>query len=183
VESDLYSGTIETASHAASSYSGDDRPIPPLDMKPVLALKKRLLLLRQIVAPLRDVLNEALRPDNPGLISPDMRVFYQDVYDHTLRIVEQVDLHRDIVGGVIDVMMAQVSNRIAETSNRLNQVMKTMTGVSTILMSAALISGIYGMNFKYMPELEWHYGYFIALGAMVVVSGLLTIYFRRIKWF
>lgn len=133
-------------------YESEDAP----DFKPAVAIKKRLLLLRQAVSPLRDILNELLRIDNPNLISPETRIFYQDVYDHTLRLVEQVDLHRDIMGGVMDILMSQ-------TSNRLNQVMKTLTGISTILMSAALISGIYGMNFKNMPELNWRNGYFIFL--------------------
>jgi magnesium transporter len=146
------------------------------DFKPAVRLKKRLLLLRQAVSPLRDVLNELLRTDDPSLISPETRVFYQDVYDHTLRLVEQVDLHRDIMGGVMDVLMSQ-------TSNRLNQVMKTLTSISTILMSAALIAGIYGMNFKNMPELEWRYGYFLSLGLMVALATALALYFRKIKWF
>ena len=146
------------------------------DFKPAVLLKKRLLLLRQAVSPLRDVVNQVLRIDNPTLISPETRVFYQDVYDHTLRLVEQVDLHRDIMGGVIDVLMSQ-------TSNRLNQVMKTLTGISTILMSAALIAGIYGMNFKNMPELNWQNGYFMSLGLMAVMATTLTLYFKKIKWF
>ena len=153
-------------------YESDEVP----DFKPAVRLKKRLLLLRQAVSPFRDVLNELLRNDDPNLLSPSTRVFYQDVYDHTLRLVEQVDLHRDIMGGVMDVLMSQ-------TSNRLNQVMKTLTGISTILMSAALIAGIYGMNFKIMPELNWQKGYFMALGLMVVMATTLTLYFKKIKWF
>lgn len=146
------------------------------DLKPALALKKRLLLLRQTVAPLRDVLNYILRIDDPALVPSELRVFYQDVYDHTLRLTEQIDLHRDILGGVMDALMAQ-------SSYRLNQVMKALTGVSTILMSAALIAGIYGMNFKVMPELHWKYGYGMALTMMVIVAGSLVAYFKKIKWF
>jgi magnesium transporter len=155
-----------------SIYDSEEVP----DFKPAILLKKRLLLLRQAVSPLRDVLNQLLRIDDPTLIAPATRVFYQDVYDHTLRLVEQVDLHRDIMGGVMDLMMSQ-------TSNRLNQVMKTLTGISTILMSAALVAGIYGMNFKNMPELDWKMGYFLALGLMVLIVIVLTIYFKKIKWF
>ena len=147
-----------------------------INLKPALTLKKRLLLLRQAVSPLRDVLNQLLRTDDPSLISPDLRVFYQDVYDHTLRLVEQIDLHRDIMGGVMDAAMAQ-------NSNRLNQVMKTMTGISTLLMTVTLIAGIYGMNFDFMPELKWRYGYFFALGSMVLVGSGVAWYFKRIKWF
>lgn len=150
-------------------------PGAEIDLTPALTLKKRLLLLRQAVTPVRDLLNQLLRADQP-LLADSTRVYYQDVYDHTLRLVEQVDLHRDILTGVMDAMMAQ-------TSNRLNQVMKTLTGISTILMSAALIAGIYGMNFKNMPELNTRYGYFFALGSMVLIAGGLAAYFRKIRWF
>lgn len=146
------------------------------DLAPALKLKKQLLLLRQAVSPLRDVLNHILRIDDTTLFPSELRVFYQDVYDHTLRLVEQVDLHRDILGGVIDATMAQ-------TSNRLNQVMKTMTGISTLLMTVTLIAGIYGMNFANMPELKWQFGYFYALGSMVVVGLIVGLYFKKIKWF
>jgi len=146
-----------------------------LDIKPALALKKNALLLRQTLSPIRDLLNHFLRTDQP-LIAPATRVYYLDVYDHALRLVEQVDLQRDILSGTLDAVMAQ-------TANRLNKVMKTMTGISTILMSSALIAGIYGMNFDNMPELRTHYGYFYTLGAMAAVSLGLALFFRRIKWF
>lgn len=145
------------------------------DVAPALRMKRKLLLLRQSIAPMRDLLNELLRSDRT-LIPAETRIYFQDVYDHALRQVEQVDLHRDILSGVLDAMVAQ-------TSNRLNQVMKTMTGVSTILMSAALITGVYGMNFVNMPELKTRYGYYGALAAMGVVAGILTWFFKRIKWF
>jgi magnesium transporter len=147
-----------------------------IDIKPALRLKKRLLLLRQAISPLRDLLNQLLRIDDPALIAPSLRIFYQDVYDHTLRLVEQIDLHRDILGSVMEASMAQ-------TSNRLNQVMKTMTGISTILMTDALIAGIYGMNFKNIPELNWPLGYFLSLGTMAVLSLALAVFFKKIRWF
>jgi magnesium transporter len=146
-----------------------------LDVKPALALKKNALLLRQTLSPIRDLLNQFLRTDQP-LVAPVTRVYYLDVYDHALRLVEQVDLQRDILSGTLDAVMAQ-------TANRLNKVMKTMTGISTILMSAALIAGIYGMNFENMPELRTRYGYFFTLAGMAALSLGLVMFFRRIKWF
>ncbi len=157
---------IETAVYGSRDAS---------DLGPALQLKKRLMLLRQTVSPLRDVLNELLR-GGEGLIDAQTRVYFQDVYDHALRLVEQLDLHRDILGGVMEAVMAQ-------TSNRLNEVMKRMTAISTVLMSAGLITGVYGMNFKYMPETNWHYGYFGALAAMVGVATGLFLYFRKVRWF
>ncbi len=153
----------------------DDADNDSVNLKVALRLKKRLLLLRQTVSPLRDLINQILRTDSP-LLPPSLHVYFQDVYDHALRLVEQVDLHRDILTGALDALMAQ-------TGNRLNQVMKKMTGISTILMSAALISGIYGMNFQNIPELKAHDGYYLALGGMVLVAGILWGIFRAIRWF
>lgn len=158
--------TLETSIYSAAAN---------IDVAPALRMKKKLLLLRQSIAPMRDLLNQLLRSDQ-ALIPADARLYFQDVYDHALRQVEQVDLHRDILSGVLDAIVAQ-------TSNRLNQVMKTMTAVSTILMSASLITGVYGMNFDHMPELHLRYGYAGALAAMGGVAAVLTWFFRRIKWF
>jgi magnesium transporter len=162
---DLEIDQVET-----SVYTSKEMP----DWTDALLLKKRLLILRQVIAPTRDLMNHFLRAEQP-LVPPELRIYFQDVYDHTLRQVEQVDLHRDIVTGVMDAMMAQVSNR-------LNQVMKTLTVVSIILMTNSLIAGIYGMNFVNMPELKTQNGYFVVLGVMVALTVGLLGWFRRIKW-
>ncbi|MBC8102275.1 MAG: magnesium/cobalt transporter CorA [Cytophagales bacterium] len=167
LETQVY--TVSVAATAAASSR------EPLELAPALRFKKKLLLLRQTVAPLRDILNELLRTGEP-LVPGETTAYFQDVYDHTLRLLEQIDLHRDIVGGVMDAVMAQ-------TNNRLNQVVKTLTVFSTMLMSASLVAGIYGMNFKYMPELEWRYGYFGALALMLGIIAALALYFKRIGWF
>ncbi|MCC6730925.1 MAG: magnesium/cobalt transporter CorA [Chthonomonadales bacterium] len=153
----------------SAAYSGGD-----VAMGEAMLLKRRLLVLRQAVAPTRDMLNQLLRVDMP-IIDNGVRLYLQDVYDHALRLVEQVDLHREILSGALDAMVAQVSNR-------LNQVMKTLTSLSTIMMSVGLVAGIYGMNFRHMPELELQWGYFFALGAMALVAAALVLYFRRIRW-
>lgn len=159
---------------AVESRAYDPAADTAKDLAVALLLKKRLLMLRQVVAPMRDILNHLLRADNPH-ISRQERVYYQDVYDHTLRLLEQIDLHRDILGGVMDAVMAQ-------TGNRLNQIMKTLTAISTVLMSSSLIAGIYGMNFKNMPELNFAFGYPAALLLMVTVAGCVLAYFKRIRW-
>lgn len=149
-------------------------PSSMADIGPALVLKRRLLLLRQTLAPMRDLANSLLRADL-DLVPNATRVYYQDVYDHTLRLLEQVDLHRDILTSALEAQLAQISNR-------LNQVMKTLTSISAILMTLALVAGIYGMNFRHMPELEWRYGYFAALGAMGVIAVGLAAFFRKIRW-
>lgn len=146
-----------------------------IDILPALALRKRLLLLRQTIAPLRDMLSQLMRTGEP-LIANNTRVYYQDVIDHTTRLVEQIDLHREIVNGILDAIMAQ-------TNNRLNQVVKTLTGISTVLMSAALIATVSTMNYSDTLNTHSPRGFWIVLTCMALVSIGLWSYFRRIKWF
>jgi magnesium transporter len=146
-----------------------------LDITAAMKLKRQLLILRQTIAPTRDVMNHLMRLETPHIAS-SVRLYLQDVYDHSLHLVEQVDLSRDMLSGALDAMVAQ-------TSNRLNQIMKTMTALTTILATLTLIAGIYGMNFKHMPELAWKNGYFGALALMGLIAVALTAYFKRIKWF
>jgi len=140
----------------------------------IFRMKRSLLVLRRIATPLRDVFNILTRREQP-LLSEQATLYLRDVYDHVLRIVDTIDTYRDILAGALDSYLTVISNR-------LNSVMKVLTVVATILISMQVVSGIYGMNFKYMPELHWHYGYFATLGLMVVISLGLLYYFKRIKW-
>lgn len=151
-------------------YSG--RPMPPAS-----AVKYRRLLLemRRQMSPIRDAVNTLLRRDTP-IIQNEARAYLQDVYDHTLRVLEGIDLNRDILTSIMD---AQLSVQ----SNRLNEVMKNMTSLATILMMMALITGVYGMNFEHMPELHWKYGYLMVHIALILVffGGLGVA--SKIGWF
>ena len=140
----------------------------------VFALKKELLNLRRTLSPERDVLNVLLRRDVP-LFGSDILVYFQDVYDHTIRVLDSVDLYRDQLSGLLDAHLSIVSNR-------LNETMKRMTALATILMTLALVSGIYGMNFRIMPELDWQYGYAYALSLMLTLGVGLFVIFNRIGW-
>jgi magnesium transporter len=97
------------------------------------------------------------------------------VLDHLLRVIDQIDTQRELMGNVVDASLAI-------GANRMNEVMKKMTSWGAILIVATLIAGIYGMNFKNMPELSWHYGYFVALSSMLVITGGLYLYFKRKSW-
>lgn len=150
-------------------YQGDNR-----QLRNLLQLKRRLIEMRRHVTPIRDIMNGLLRRDL-DLIPIDTRVYFQDVYDHTLRLSELADINRETLTSALDVHLSAVSNN-------LNTVMKKMTVISTVLMSGALIAGIYGMNFKHMPELNWFWGYPFAL-LLMVASGLLIMgLFRWKKW-
>ncbi|MGV3618819.1 MAG: magnesium/cobalt transporter CorA [Fimbriimonas sp.] len=140
----------------------------------ILRIKRNLLEIRRAVSPLRDVVNSLLRRDLER-IPPDAQPYFQDVFDHVLRISEMIDTNRESLNGLLDI-------HLSTTSNSLNQVMKKMTVLSTVLMSMALIAGIYGMNFDRMPELRWAYGYPFALGLMLGAGVLIVYIFRRVKW-
>jgi len=140
----------------------------------IFHLKRGLVLMRQVAAPLRDAVNTLIRRDQTLLSQRDI-TYLRDVYDHTLRIVDVLDTYRDILTSALDAYLTVISNQ-------QNVVMKQLTVAATVLMSVGLIAGIYGMNFVVMPEIHWRFGYPYALGLMAVVSGVLLYYFKRVKW-
>jgi magnesium transporter len=140
----------------------------------IFGLKKDLLKLRRVVSPERDVMNVLLRREIP-VFKPEEIVYLQDVYDHIVRVTDSVDTYRDLLSSALD-------SYLSLQSNRLNQIVKVLTIASISLMSSALIAGIYGMNFDFMPELHWRYGYAFALLLMVGISVGLIALFKRLKW-
>ena len=140
----------------------------------MFALKKDLLSMRRIVAPERDVLNVLLRRQLP-IFRPDDVAYLQDVYDHIVRVTDNIDTYRDLLSSALD-------SYLSLQSNNLNQIMKLLTIGSIILMTAGLIAGLYGMNFEHMPELKWPIGHGWALIWIVITTIALVIYFRRKKW-
>lgn len=140
----------------------------------IFRTKKELLFLRRNVTPLRDVFNTMLRREQP-IFSRETHIYFQDVFDHLIRVADTIDTLRDILGSTMEAYLSI-------SGNRMNMVMKRLTSISAILMSLALIASIYGMNFDYMPELKWRFGYTGALTAMLVIGLAIYLYFRRIKW-
>jgi len=143
-------------------------------LQSIFKVKKTLLALRRIIAPERDLLLILARRDLP-LIEDSSTVYFQDIFDHCVRILDNITMYQDLLTSALDAYLSM-------TSARLNQVMKALASISAILMSVTLIAGIYGMNFTYMPELEWPLGYPFALMLMLVVGGVLAAMFKRIKW-
>jgi magnesium transporter len=140
----------------------------------ILELRRDLLMIRRVAGPERDVMNVLVRRDPPLFGSKEI-IYFQDVYDHLLRITDTVDIYRDMLSSVLDANLSMISYT-------LNVVVKRLTSSSIILMSMGLIAGIYGMNFVYMPELEWRYGYPFALALMAVVAVIEFAVFRHIDW-
>jgi magnesium transporter len=143
-------------------------------LREIFRIKKQLLFFRRAVTPLRDVFNTLLRREQP-IFSRETSVYFQDVFDHLIRVSEMIDNLREMLGSTMEAYLSI-------SGNRMNMVMKRLTSISAILMSMTLVAGIYGMNFKYMPELEWRYGYSGSLISMVIIGLALYIYFRKINW-
>jgi magnesium transporter len=143
----------------------------PGDMNRLLSLKRSIVHIRRAVTPQREVLNQLTRHDFP-FVRPENLVYFRDVYDHLIRIAEELDSLRDILSSVLEI-------HLASTSNQLNATMKRLTAYGTIFVMITAIAGIYGMNFKFMPELEWRYGYFVVLGIMAAISLGLYFYFKK----
>jgi len=147
----------------------------PQTMDRLFASKRTLLQLRRVAAPQRDMMNILLRHD-ATLVSAPLRAYFRDIYDHLLRITEQIDTHRDLLAGALDIYLSIVSNR-------LNEVVKVLTVITATFASLAVISGIYGMNFeRSYPPFDWQYGFFAALGIMAASVAVMLIIFRRLRW-
>ncbi|HEY0399356.1 MAG TPA: CorA family divalent cation transporter, partial [Acidimicrobiia bacterium] len=137
-------------------------------------LRHDLIGYRRIVSPLRDALNPLLRRE-VDFIGEEAIVHLRDVYDHVVRAIELGEAHRDLLNGALDAHLALVSNR-------MNLVMKKATSWGAILVCATFVAGVYGMNFKNMPELDWRFGYPMALGIMGLISLVLYVTFKRRDW-
>jgi magnesium transporter len=137
-------------------------------------VRRQLFELRRVLAPGREVLNELVRRETP-LVNDQTMNYFHDVYDHILRVLDWVDAYREMSGTLYEMQLAMASHQ-------LDQVIRTLTVWSIILLAATLIAGIYGMNFRHMPELSWLLGYPFAILLMLVVSGVLLVFFRRRRW-
>jgi magnesium transporter len=137
-------------------------------------LKREMIYVRKSVWPLRELISGLERAESP-LIKETTGIFLRDVYDHSIQVIDTIETYRDMLSGMLDMYLSSVSNR-------MNQVMKVLTIIATIFIPLTFIAGVYGMNFKHMPELEWRYGYFVLWGVMLAVGIVMVIFFKRKKW-
>jgi magnesium transporter len=146
----------------------------PETLQTIHHLKREMIFLRKGVWPLREVISGLERGES-SLIKESTGIYLRDVYDHTIQTIDTIETYRDMVSGMLDIYLSSISNR-------LNAVMKVLTIIATIFMPLTFLAGIYGMNFKYMPELEWRWGYPVVWFAVVLISVSMLIYFKRKKW-
>jgi magnesium transporter len=146
----------------------------PETLQTIHHLKREMIFLRKGVWPLREVISGLERGES-SLIKESTGIYLRDVYDHTIQTIDTIETYRDMVSGMLDIYLSSISNR-------LNAVMKVLTIIATIFMPLTFLAGIYGMNFKYMPELEWRWGYPAIWFAVVLISVSMLIYFKRKRW-
>ena len=165
---DKFGEKIETLENALVS-----RPSPET-LRAIQALKREMILLRKSVWPLREMVGGIARSDSPLIREPSV-VYFRDVSDHAVQVIDTIETYRDMLSGMLDIYLSSISNR-------MNEIMKVLTIIATIFMPLTFLAGIYGMNFKYLPELEWHWGYFALWGVMIIIAIFMLHYFRRKKW-
>lgn len=146
----------------------------PQTLSAIQHFKNELLLLRKAIWPVRDVINGMQRSESP-LISRTTEVYLRDVHDHAIQILDTIETFRDMLAGMLDIYLSSLSNR-------LNAVMKVLTIIATIFIPLTFLAGVYGMNFKFMPELEWRWGYPLLWVFMVSVAVGMLVWFRRKRW-
>jgi len=138
-------------------------------------IKKELIYLRKAVYPLRDALSNLLKEESSFIEEENFR-YFSDIYDHVIHLTDSIDTYKDLTSGLMDLY-------INTQNTQLNQVIKVLTIISTIFIPLTFIVGVYGMNFDYMPELRWHYGYGLVWGIMILLSLVMLSYFKIKKWF
>jgi magnesium transporter len=138
-------------------------------------LRNLLLTIRKSFWPSREIVNQLIKDDS-DLLDESIEPYLRDLYDHTIHINETVEQQREITNSLMEIYLSMMSNK-------MNEVMKVLTVIATIFIPLTFIVGIYGMNFKYMPELEWPWAYFAVWGVMIAVVIAMVVYFRRKNWF
>ncbi len=143
-------------------------------LRNLYAQKRGLIFQRKSIWPVREIVNTLVREETP-LIREETQIYLRDVYDHTIQVIDTVESYRDLTASLLDIYLSSLSNR-------MNNIMKVLTIVSTIFMPLSFVVGVYGMNFDNMPELHWHYGYYAVWGIILMVSASMLYFVWRKGW-
>jgi len=147
----------------------------PETMQEIHRLKREMLFLRKSVWPLRELI-AGIEKSESQRVKTSTQKYFRDVYDHTIQIIDTVETFRDMLSGLHDTYLTVISNR-------MNEIMKVLTIIATLFIPLTFIAGIYGMNFEFMPELKWRYGYLFVWIIIIIIAFFMIMYFKRKKWF
>jgi len=148
-------------------------PVPSCQQR-LFSMKRDLALQRRTLWPLREMIDGLYR-DESGLIDESLKTFYRDVQDHTMQVIDLLETYRETASGLNDLYQSSVGNK-------MNEIMKVLTIMASFFIPITFVAGVYGMNFEYIPELGWHYSYYVFWGICLTVSSALAIYFWRKGW-
>lgn len=144
-------------------------------LRTIYRMKRDMISLRRNIWPMREMLSNLERSENE-LLTDATNIYFRDIYDHAIQAIETIEMYRDMLSGMLDIFLSS-------SSNHMNGIMKVLTTISTVFIPLTFIVGVYGMNFEYMPEIHWKYGYL----SVWVIMGLsvigMAVYFKRKKWF
>ena len=167
---------IDSLDDAITSLEDDLLTTEPTQdtLNTIQKLKREIISIRRHVSPIRELVSEIIRSESE-LINEKTLIYLRDVYDHAIRVVASIESYRDILSGLLDIYISSVSNK-------MNEVMKVLTVFASIFIPLTFLTGIYGMNFEYMPELKWKWAYPGLWVAFITIPIVLLIYFKRKKW-
>lgn len=173
---DNYFSIIETLGNKIEDletelFAGTDRENINIEVQ---QLKREILKVRRAIFPLREIISRIEKGDHPLILKRTI-TYYRDIYDHLIQVSENIDIYREMIWSLMDMYMTTISNK-------MNEVMKVLTIISTIFIPLTFIAGIYGMNFEYIPELQFRNGYFVLWAVMIAMFIGLLFYFKRKKW-
>jgi magnesium transporter len=172
---DCYFGILEKMGDRIEDLEESLMKEPTREMlRQLHEMKREMIYIRKAVWPMRELISNMQRSETE-LIKPTTDIYLRDVHDHTIRVIDTVETYRDLLSGMMDIYLSSVSNK-------MNEVMKVLTIITTIFVPVTFIAGVYGMNFDFMPELHSKWGYPLTWAAMLIIIVLLLFYFRRKKW-
>ena len=173
---DHYFVTLEVIGSAIEALEENLLNDPTTDtIQDLHGIKRELLYLRKQVWPIREVISRVTR-EELSLIDPKTVLFFRDVYDHIIQVSDTIESYRNVLSGMRELYLSMLSSRT-------NEVMKVLTMIATVFIPITFIAGIYGMNFQFMPELSWRWGYAAVWGVIITLVILLIVFFKRKKWF
>ncbi|CAF3295218.1 unnamed protein product [Rotaria socialis] len=145
-------------------------------LETIYDLKREMLYFRRSISPLKEIINKLQKEEETQIMHESTNIYLKDLFDHVVQVNDTIDTYREMLSSFIDFYMML-------NSNAMNEVVKTLTIISTIFIPLTFIVGVYGMNFDNMPEIHWKYGYFVVLGCMVLLTVTMLSCFKRKKWF
>lgn len=146
----------------------------PRALESIYEMRGEMIYLRRQIWPMREILSRLEKGASP-FIRESTGMYLKDIYDHTIQVMDSIESFRDILAGLLDIYLSTISNK-------MNEVMKVLTIIATLFIPITFVAGVYGMNFKYMPELDWRWGYFAVWLIMIAVAVIMLFFFRKKRW-